>query len=92
MADLTEWDGYRGDNPVTCPRPLQQVRYFCESVRGQSILDPFMGSGTAGVAVLQTGKRFIGIEQDAVLILGVRHYKSDPHGLLARIISDHLSS
>lgn len=66
VADLSEWDGYRGDNPVTCPRPLQQVRYFCESISARTILDPFMGSGTTGVAALQAGKRFIGIEQDPV--------------------------
>jgi len=26
LADLTPWDGYRGGNPVPCPRPLEQVR------------------------------------------------------------------
>lgn len=51
---------------MPCPRPLEQVRYFCESVRADSILDPFMGSGTTGVAALQAGKRFIGIERDPV--------------------------
>lgn len=66
VADLRPWDGYTGGNPVPCPRPLRQVQYFCESVNAQSILDPFMGSGTTGVAAILAGKRFVGIEQDPV--------------------------
>lgn len=30
-----------------------------------SIIDPFMGSGTTGIAAVQMGRKFIGIEQDA---------------------------
>ena len=49
-----------------CPRPLSQVQHIIEQwvVPGGVVLDPFMGSGTTGVACLNTGRRFIGIELD----------------------------
>lgn len=66
LSDLTPWDGYAGDNPVPCPRPLAQVQYICQSVTARTILDPFMGSGTTGVAAILAGRNFVGIEQDPV--------------------------
>lgn len=49
-----------------CPRPLDMMRYiisrFCPP--GSSVLDPFMGSGTTGVACVNTGRKFIGIEKE----------------------------
>lgn len=66
VCDLRPWDGYRSENPHPCPRPLDQTRFICESVRAETILDPFLGSGTTGVAAVLAGKRFIGIERDPV--------------------------
>ena len=47
-------------------KPLEVMRWSLQQLRGapQTILDPFMGSGTTGVAALSMGRRFIGIELD----------------------------
>ncbi|MDX2199015.1 MAG: hypothetical protein SF069_08595 [Phycisphaerae bacterium] len=50
MCDLQPWDGYAGSNPVPCPRPLEQERYSCDSIRADFILDPFLGTGTTILA------------------------------------------
>jgi len=34
------------------------------AICGETVLDPFMGSGTTGIAAVQTGRKFIGIEID----------------------------
>jgi site-specific DNA-methyltransferase (adenine-specific) len=46
-------------------KPLSLMRYLCRLTRtpsGGMILDPFMGSGTTGIAAIQSGRDFIGIE------------------------------
>ena len=43
-------------------KPIALMIWLLERVAGDVILDPFMGSGTTGVACVKTGRRFIGIE------------------------------
>ena len=49
-----------------CPKPIRWATWIIEraSNPGDTILDPFMGSGTTGVACHLTGRNFIGIEID----------------------------
>ena len=44
-----------------CPKPLRLMEWLVARA-GQSIIDPFMGSGTTGVACANLGRKFIGIE------------------------------
>lgn len=56
-------------HPTEKPVALMQ-RYVENSTRpGWKVLDPFMGSGSTGVACMASGRRFIGIEVDP------KHYK-----------------
>ncbi|WP_206438758.1 site-specific DNA-methyltransferase [Mesorhizobium sp. M7D.F.Ca.US.005.01.1.1] len=47
-------------------KPLDLARYFIRTYSdpGEVVLDNVMGSGTAGVAALLEGRRFLGIEKD----------------------------
>jgi DNA modification methylase len=46
-------------------KPVALMRWCLSFLpEGCTVLDPYMGSGTTGVACVQTGRRFIGIELD----------------------------
>ena len=60
-------------------KPVALVRRFIEAHTepGDVVLDPFMGSGTTGLACQQTGRTFIGVESDpthyAIALKRLRH-------------------
>jgi site-specific DNA-methyltransferase (adenine-specific) len=78
-GDLNLWDGVTShqsvlsfapvsnDNRVHgAQKPLELMEYLVRagSDLGETVFDPFMGSGTTGVACAKHGRRFIGIEAD----------------------------
>lgn len=54
-------------HPTQKPVPLMAWCMDKAKVQvGELVLDPYMGSGTTGIACIRTGRRFIGIEKDPV--------------------------
>lgn len=56
----------REDIDHPCPKPLAWMQWavWRATRQDETILDPFMGSGTTGVAAVQMGRDFIGIERE----------------------------
>jgi DNA modification methylase len=61
---LREKGAQRGDHPTQ--KPLEVMKWAIGHIPApcETILDPFAGSGTTGVAAIQMGKSFIGIERE----------------------------
>jgi len=53
-----------GKHPTQKPEALLERIVQASTNEGQLVLDPFMGSGTTGVAAIRHGRRFIGIEKE----------------------------
>jgi len=55
----------RNNHPTV--KPIKLMEYLCiltKTPTGGIVLDPFVGSGTTGIACKKTGRQFIGIEKD----------------------------
>jgi site-specific DNA-methyltransferase (adenine-specific) len=52
-------------HPAVFPEKLAHDHVLSWSNEGDTVLDPFMGSGTTGVACKRLGRNFVGIELDA---------------------------
>ena len=60
-----EWVGYNGDTTHhPCEKPVELMTWLLGFVSCDSVVDPFMGSGSTLVAAKRAGVRAIGIEID----------------------------
>jgi len=71
VVEFSNWNGAlfgKTDRATEHPtqKPVDLCAYLINTYSnpGDTIFDPFMGSGTTGVACVQTGRNFIGIEID----------------------------
>ena len=76
-ATLDVWDlpaesaqrvGHPAPFPVELPQRLIELYTF----EGELVLDPFMGSGSAAVAAVRTGRHFIGYDTDPEYVAAAR--------------------
>ncbi len=53
-------------DPILHPtqKPVSLMQWMLSLVEGATVLDPYMGSGTTGIACIRDGRRFVGVEKD----------------------------
>lgn len=73
-----EWNGgseskaFTPDNkPYPTAKPVSLFRRWIElsTIPGETVYDPFLGSGTTAVAAVQSGRRFVGIDVSAAAVV-----------------------
>src|SRR6185503_10257586 len=74
IADIIEVPRIRGGYPAEKPVEIAEVLIGQSSVPGEVIADPFMGSGSVGIAATKLGRRFLGndLNPEAVQIASRR--------------------
>jgi site-specific DNA-methyltransferase (adenine-specific) len=68
VADVISVPRIHGGYPAEKPFEVAQILISQSSQPGETVVDPFMGSGSVGVAALRLGRRFLGndLNQEAV--------------------------
>ena len=70
---VSQWEKEQGKHPTQKPLRLLYRIILASTNAGDTILDPFSGSGTTGIAANLLGRKYIGIEQDSSFVdLSVR--------------------
>jgi len=65
-TNIITFDKVRRGSVHPTQKPVELMQYLIKTYtnEGETVLDFTMGSGTTGVAAVNTGRRFIGIELD----------------------------
>jgi len=62
-ANIWEYTNHnRTGHPAPFPLQLAKDHIISWSNEGDTVLDPFLGSGTTGAAAVELGRKFVGIE------------------------------
>ena len=64
ISPIVPWSSERNGHPTQKPLQLMKRCVTIWTNEGDTILDFTMGSGTTGVAALELGRDFIGIEKE----------------------------
>ena len=74
IADVIAVPRVHRGYPAEKPSEVAEILISQSSQPGEVVADPFMGSGSAGVAALRLGRRFLGndLNQEAVRLAGQR--------------------
>ena len=74
IADIIIVPRTRGGYPAEKPAEVADVLIRQSSSQGEVVCDPFMGSGSVGIAALRLGRRFLGndLNPEAVRIAAQR--------------------
>ena len=83
IITISNADQRNRHHPTQKPVPLLEYLIRTYTNEGETVLDNVMGSGSTGVACLNTQRKFIGIEKDATYFEIAKKrigYSSDPTG------------
>lgn len=80
IPDVISVPRVRGGYPAEKPVEIAEVLIGQSSIPGELVADPFMGSGSVGVAALRLGRRFLGndLNPEAVQIADKRLRETGP--------------
>ena len=85
------WEKQQGKHPTQKPLRLLYRIILASTNEGDTILDPFSGSGTTGIAANLLGRKYVGIEQETDFVqLSLRRRKELEDEKTRKILYDKM--